>query len=133
MSLRSKIEPAAIIIERDITKCLTWHGFFRICFWGSLVSYSVFIKRNISSSIKYLLTEKHKKDANIHNVWDLKMFKKRVFKKESTKETPFIIDITFCTRRLWGFLIFIKVLRNMKIMWRNLIYRFEHRSISYLT
>jgi len=30
MSLRSKIEPAAINIERDITKCLTWHGFFII-------------------------------------------------------------------------------------------------------
>ena len=81
-----------------------------------MVSYSVFIKRNISSSIKYLLTEKHKKDTNVHNVWDLKMFKKRVLKKESTKETPFNIDITFCTRRLWGFFIFIKVLKNMEIM-----------------
>ena len=30
MSLRSKIEPAAINIERDITKCLTWHGFFML-------------------------------------------------------------------------------------------------------
>jgi len=28
MSLHSKIEPAAINIERDITKCLTCHGFF---------------------------------------------------------------------------------------------------------
>ena len=26
--LRSKIEPAAINIERDITKCLPCHGFF---------------------------------------------------------------------------------------------------------
>ena len=28
MSLHSKIEPAAINIERDSTKCLTCHGFF---------------------------------------------------------------------------------------------------------
>ena len=27
MSLHSKIEPAAINIKRDITKCLTCHGF----------------------------------------------------------------------------------------------------------
>ncbi len=36
MSLRSKIEPAAINIERDITKCLTWHGFFSKWNWDFL-------------------------------------------------------------------------------------------------
>ena len=36
MSLRSKIEPAAINIERDITKCLTWHGFFWFVGFGEM-------------------------------------------------------------------------------------------------
>jgi len=34
MSLDSKIEPAAINIERDITKCLTCHGFFLFYFFS---------------------------------------------------------------------------------------------------
>ena len=38
-SLHSKIEPAAINIYRDITKCLTCHGFFLV-FWSLKSSYN---------------------------------------------------------------------------------------------
>ena len=88
----------------------------QICFWESLVLYSVFTKRNISRSIKYLLTKEHKKDTNVYNVRVLKMLKKRVLIKESTPETPININITFCPRRSRGFLMIFKVLRNMGIM-----------------
>ena len=84
----------------------------QICFWESLV----FTKRNISKSIKYLLTKEHKKDTNVYNVRVLKMLKKRVLIKESTPETPININITFCPRRSRGFLMIFKVLRNMGIM-----------------
>ena len=88
----------------------------QICFWESLIWYSVFTKRNISRSIKYLLTKEHKKDTNVYNVRVLKMLKKRVLIKESTPETPININITFCPRRSRGFLMIFKVLRNMGIM-----------------
>ena len=82
-----------------------------------MVWYSVFTKkRNISISIKYLLTKEHKKDTNVYNVRVLKMLKKRVLIKESTPETPININITFCPRRSRGFLMIFKVLRNMGIM-----------------
>lgn len=66
----------------------------------------------MSSSIKYLLTENTRKTQ----MFTMSKMFKRVLIKETTTETPFNIDITFCTRRLRGFLIFIKVLRNIGIM-----------------
>jgi len=51
MSLHSKIEPAAINIERDITKCLTCHGFFASRKTGSSKQWMYFGVQVLRSSI----------------------------------------------------------------------------------
>jgi len=59
MSLHSKIEPAAINIERDITKCLTCHGFFELLKKEKLSKISYLL--NVSSSSCIKISKKIKK------------------------------------------------------------------------